>query len=135
MQEALTAVGWSLDPHSYKTVLTAVELDGWLDWGLHPGHLHHLQLPDEPSRLPAGCSHAVGKLAEAVDAIGWDMRKVKVAVDLGKPRPHIIPPLPLPPPIYGLSHLPLEHTVDGQLPLVNQSMLQCLRLRQWDCLG
>ena len=84
MQEGLVERGCQLDPHSYKTVLAAVELDGCVEWGLYPRHLHYQQQPDEPSRLPAGCSHAVGKLAEAVDAVGWDMSKVKVAVDLGR---------------------------------------------------
>ncbi|KAK9835579.1 hypothetical protein WJX74_003512 [Apatococcus lobatus] len=81
--EKLVAGGWFLDPHSYQTVLAVVEVDGQVEWGLYPRHLHYLQQPDEPSRLPAGCSHAVGKLAEAVDAIGWDMSQVKLAVDLG----------------------------------------------------
>ena len=80
MQERL---GWHLDPHRYNSVLAAVVCNGAVDWGIFPGHLHYLQPPDEPCRLLPGVSHAVGKLSEAVEVVGWDMSQVKVAVDLG----------------------------------------------------
>ncbi|KAK9839551.1 hypothetical protein WJX84_002829 [Apatococcus fuscideae] len=76
-------LGWHLDPHRYNSVLAAVVCNGAVDWGICPGHLHYLQPPDEPCRLLPGVSHAVGKLSEAVEVVGWDMSQVKVAVDLG----------------------------------------------------
>ncbi len=74
---------WDLSPHNYKSALAAVAHDNILEWGCYPSHLHYMQPSNEPSRLLSGCSHAVAKLNEAVEAIGWDMTQVKVAVDLG----------------------------------------------------
>lgn len=76
-------VTWQLDPHVYKSVFAAVQHDSRLEWGVHASHLHYMQPSNEPSRLPAGCSHAVAKLKEGVEAMKWDMSQVKVAVDLG----------------------------------------------------